>query len=213
MLDWYEKHVFSRLIEGGLDRPGVAALRRQVLAPATGRILEIGPGTGLNLLALPAAVDHVTAIGPEPALHPLAAERARAAGVDLELVSGDAHRMPFAGASFDTAIVTFTLCSVADPARVTGEIARVLAPGGQLLFAEHIIARPGPGRWLQRLADPALRRINLGCSLLRDLAPVLSAALRIDRLTEDHMRAMPPLYRRVIHGRAARPAEPPASRS
>lgn len=204
-MSWYERHVFSRLLEAGLDRRGVLELRRQVLAPARGRVLEIGLGTGLNLPAYPAAVTAIETVGPETALHPLARDRAAAAGIDVELCTGDAHALPYAAASFDTAVLTFTLCSVAEPKRVVAELARVLQPGGQLLYCEHIVAKPGPGRWLQRLAEPALRRINLGCSLLRDLAPVLGRSLRIDSLVEDHVGALPPLYRRVISGRATRP--------
>lgn len=201
-MTWYERHVFSQLLEGGLNRGGVDRLRRRVLAPAAGRVLEIGLGTGLNLPAYPAAVTALTALGPESRLHPLAARRAAAAAIDVDLVSGDAHRLPFADASFDTAVLTFTLCTVADPRRVLSEINRVVEPGGQILYCEHIIARPGPGRWLQRLAEPALRRLNLGCSLLCDLAPVIGSELRIDALTEDHVSSLPPLYRRVIFGRA-----------
>ena len=203
---WYEKHVFSRLLESGLGSPGVVALRREVLRPAAGRILEIGPGTGQNLEAYPASVSALVAVGPEPEVHPRARRRAAAAGIDLEYRRGDAHRLPFNDAGFDTAVLTFTLCTVAEPAAVVAELARVLAPGGQLLFCEHIIARPGPARWMQRLAEPALTRINLGCSLLRDLAPVIAnGGFEIESLIEDHVRAMPPLYRRVIFGRARVP--------
>ena len=165
-------------------------------------MLEIGVGTGLNLAAYPTSIDSITAIGPEPSQHPLAAERSSASGIEVEMVTGDAHQLPFGSGEFDTAVITFTLCSVADPRQVAREAARVLAPGGQLLYCEHIIARPGPGRWLQRLAEPALSRINLGCSLLRDLAPAIGGSFRIESLTEDYVRSLPPLYRRVIFGRA-----------
>lgn len=175
-----------------------------MLAPARGRVLEIGPGTGQNLEAYPSAIDELVAIAPEPA-HPLVFERAARAGVAVDYHCGDAHRLPFPAGSFDTAVLTFTLCTVADPSAVVAELARVLRGGGQLLFCEHIIARPGPGRWLQRLAEPALSRINLGCSLLRDPAPVISGRFAVESLVEDHVRAMPPLYRRVIFGRARVP--------
>lgn len=202
-LSWYETHVFSRILERGLGSPGIIALRREVLSPARGRVLEIGPGTGQNLECYPEGIGELVAVAPEPEPAALVLERAATAGIDLDYRRGDAHRLPFDRHSFDTAVLTFTLCSVAEPAVVVAELARVLAPGGQLLFAEHIIAPPGPGRWAQRLAEPLLTRINLGCSLLRDPAPVIAGGgFAFESLTEDHVRAMPPLYRRVIYGRA-----------
>jgi ubiquinone/menaquinone biosynthesis C-methylase UbiE len=201
---WYERAVFNRLLEWGCDRPGLHALRREVLAPARGEILEIGLGTGQNLGNYPAGVGAVTAIITEPELDARARRRAGEVGVDVEHVTGDARRMPFPAGRFDTVVATLVLCTIPEPALALRECARVLRPGGQLLFLEHIIAAPGAARRLQRLVEPATRRINNGCSLLCDTAPVIArSGFSITHLEEEHIRAAPPLYRRMIWGIAA----------
>jgi SAM-dependent methyltransferase len=211
----YERVVFNRILEWSLDRPGVRAIRRAALAPARGEVVEIGVGTGLNLPHYPAQVRSVTSVGLEPRLDPRAARRAAAAGVRVDHVRGDGQRLPLPDASFDTAVAMLVLCSIPDAISAVRELRRVLKPGGQLLFLEHIIDTPGVGRRAQRLAEPVLYRVNCGCSLLRDTRPVIErGGFRFTSIEEEHMPAMPLLYRRMIRGVASpRPGSSAAARS
>jgi ubiquinone/menaquinone biosynthesis C-methylase UbiE len=197
----YERVVVPRLIEWGLARRAVDAARRDTLAPARGEVLEVGVGTGLNLMCYPGDVGRITSVGPESDLDPRARARAKRAGLFVDHVRGDGQALAFEDGAFDTAVATFLLCSVADPAAAARELARVVGPSGQLLFLEHIIGRPGATRRAQGLAEPVLRRLTGGCSLLRDTRTILEqAGFTFESIEEEHVEEMPLLYRRVIRG-------------
>jgi ubiquinone/menaquinone biosynthesis C-methylase UbiE len=206
----YERIVLPRIIEWGLGARAITDARRAALAPAYGHVLEVGMGTGLNLSCYPGTVGRLTSIGPEPDLDPRARARADRAGLFVDHVSGVGEAMPFTDGAFDTVVVTFVLCSLPDPITAAREFARVLAPAGQLLFLEHIIGRPGFTRRAQRAFEPVLRRINCGCSLLRDTRATLEhAGFTFEHIEEEHMEEMPLLYRRVIRGIARPRGAPP----
>lgn len=197
----YERIVLPRILEWGLGARAITDARRDTLAPARGHVLEIGVGTGLNLICYPGNVGRLTSVGPEPELDPRARERARRAGLFVDHVHGVAEALPLPDGAFDTVVVTFVMCSLPDPVSATRELARVLAPGGQLLFLEHIIGRPGLTRRAQRAVEPVMRRINCGCSLLRDTRATLEeGGFTFAHIEEEHLEEMPLLYRRVIRG-------------
>jgi ubiquinone/menaquinone biosynthesis C-methylase UbiE len=175
-MGFYERAIFNPAMEFALDRPPINAERARVLAAARGRILEVGVGTGLNFERYPGSVTAITAANLEPALDRRAARRASARGLDIERVQGDAAALPFDSGRFDTVVCTFLLCSVAEPERSLAEFRRVLAPGGRLLFLEHVKSdRPGIGR-VQRVLDPVQRTVACGCSLLRDTERAITGA-------------------------------------
>src|SRR5262245_2714286 len=126
-------------MESALDQPAVHAERAQALAGATGDIVEIGIGTGLNVPHYPKSVQRLTAVGREPAADERAVKRAAERGIELRYQSGDALRLPLGDASADVAVVTFLLCSVADPGTALAEARRILRPGGRMLFLEHVV--------------------------------------------------------------------------
>ena len=143
---------------------------------ARGHVLEVGVGSGLNLPFVTTAATDVIGLDASAPLLAKAAPRARAAAVPVTLVHGDAQAMPFDRARFDSVLLTYTLCSVPDPARTLAEIRRVLRPDGALIFIEHGRS-PDPRTYrLQRWITPAWRRVGGNCHLDRDIADELSAA-------------------------------------
>lgn len=200
----YERAVFNPAMDWVLSRRSVAAQRARLLAGARGAVLEIGVGTGLNLphypLSGPQAVTAITAAAPAAELDQRAARRAAERGVTIELVNARAEELPFDAGSFDTAVSTFVLCTVADPEAAIHELARVLRPGGRLLFLEHVVRPRGVGRALQRLLDPIHRPLTCGCSLVRDTTSTLAARFELDDLEELELSGLPYTVRRVIRG-------------
>ena len=185
------------------ERSGLRELRRRALAEASGRTLEIGAGTGLNYDLYPPAVDELTLTEPfDPMARQLRA-RVDAASRPAEIVAASAETLPFADASFDTAVVTLVLCTVPEPERALSEIARVLKPGGRLLFLEHVRAEdPGLARWQDRL-NPAWRVFGHGCNCNRDtLATIERSRLTVERVDGDRMPKAPPIVTPVLIGAA-----------
>lgn len=183
---------------GRAERAGVGAARSELLAGARGRVLEIGAGTGLNLEHYPAGAD-VTYTEPAPHM----AKRLRARGVDV--VEAGAERLPFADGSFDTVVSTLVLCTVPDVPASLREIRRLLAPGGRLLFLEHVRADPGTKleRWQNRLHGP-WHAFACGCNCNRDLLASLAAgSFSVEELRIESWRFMPPIVRPVVIGAAS----------
>jgi SAM-dependent methyltransferase len=199
---WYEQKVFNPFIlDRALDVPEVRAERTRALASAGGAILEIGLGTGLNLPSYPASAREIASSGPEAELSPEAARRAADRGLRVAHVQGDARRLPFDGGRFDTVVCTFVLCTVPEPARVVRELARVLRPGGRVLFLEHVVAPGGARRLFQRLLDAPMRPVLCGCQVTRDTERTLvENGLAIAEIERYDVAAMPWLHRRVIRG-------------
>ena len=120
---------------------GMRRRRRALVAAAHGRVLEIGAGTGLNIPHYPADIADLVLTEPEPAMRRRLAGRLERHGRTASIVDAPAERLPLPDASVDTVVATLVLCTVADPARALGEIARVLRSDGRLLFIEHVRAR------------------------------------------------------------------------
>ncbi|KOG86345.1 methyltransferase type 11, partial [Streptomyces varsoviensis] len=125
------------------ERAGVGARRRELLAGVSGRVIEIGAGSGLNFAHYPGAVSEVVAIEPERRLRQAALQAARRAEVPVDVVPGAAEALPVKSEAFDAAVSSLVLCSVRDVERSLAELLRVLRPGGELRFFEHGRA---PGR-------------------------------------------------------------------
>jgi ubiquinone/menaquinone biosynthesis C-methylase UbiE len=149
--------------------------RREKLVPkAHGAVLEIGIGSGLNLPFYDASrVRRLCAVDPSAELLAMARKKAARLKMDVELAQQSGERLPFAPGSFDSVLVTWTLCSVADPSAALAEARRVLKAGGELLFIEHGLSPdPGVARWQHRLA-PLWRPIAGGCHLDRPMAALV----------------------------------------
>ena len=151
--------------------------RAKVVPHATGRVLELGIGMGLNLAFYdPARVAAVIGVDPSPELRDLARAAPRPEGLVVEVEDGTAEALPFETASFDTVVCTFTLCSVHSPVSALEQARRVLKPGGRLLFCEHGLAPDADvARW-QRFWDPLWSRMAGGCHITRPVASAISAS-------------------------------------
>lgn len=173
----WDAHVLPGLVERACRSHEILEERRRVIPRASGHVLELGVGSGLNL-ALYDAAQVVELVGLDPSEPLLARARARLADarVPVELVQGVAERLPFDAGRFDCAVVTYTLCSVEDPGAALGELARTLRPGGRVLFIEHGLAPDAAeGRW-QRRITPLWRRVGGNCHLDRAVVPAFEAA-------------------------------------
>lgn len=170
---WYESTIMPRLITCACSQGQVMKRRAAVVPRARGDVFELGCGGGINQEFY--KVDAITSyagIDPHEGLLDTAREAARKNGWSGEIRAGIGEAIPFADASFDTCVCTFTLCSVQDPARVLSELRRVLRPGGQALFLEHGRAPDaGVARWQDRI-EPLWKPMAGGCHLTR---PILSA--------------------------------------
>jgi ubiquinone/menaquinone biosynthesis C-methylase UbiE len=160
------------------DRRGATEHRRRLLAGLSGRVVEVGAGHGLNFAHYPATVTEVIAIEPEQTLRSVAQEAAKRAPVQVTVREGNAEALPLADGEMDAAVASLVLCSVPDQARALAELRRVLRPGGELRFYEHVIAHAQPKRAILQLADhsglwPAIAG---GCHPARDTGPAIEAA-------------------------------------
>jgi ubiquinone/menaquinone biosynthesis C-methylase UbiE len=143
--------------------------RAELVAGLGGRVLEIGAGIGANFRYYPETIDELVAIEPEPWLRRHAEEAAGSARARVEVIDGDAELLPFDDGSFDAAAVSLVLCTVDDPIATIGELYRVVRPGGQLRFFEHVVAERPAARALQKIADATLwPHMVGGCHLGRD---------------------------------------------
>lgn len=155
---------------------------------ASGRVLEIGIGTGRNFPYYKPA--QITCLcGVDPGLHPKAGRRAKAAGIAVQLVPLSAERIPADDENLDCVVSTFTPCTIPDAGMALKEVRRVLAPGGGLLFLEHGAAPDqNMSRWQQRLA-PAWKSLAGRCHLSREVPVLIEAAdFKINRLEQGYQR-------------------------
>jgi ubiquinone/menaquinone biosynthesis C-methylase UbiE len=196
--------MYDRLLDG-TERAGLAEMRTEVLSQASGRTLEIGGGTGLNLPRYPPAVVSLTVTEPDPHMAKRAREKVAAAPppFEIEVVEAGAERLPFGDHSFDTVVSTLVFCTVDDPEAAAAEVKRVLATGGRLLLLEHV-RDPDEGRlarWQDRLERP-WGWFAAGCHPNRDTAATLRrAGFQVD-FVPDRLPKAPPLVRPLVRGSA-----------
>lgn len=181
-------------------------LRERLLAGLTGRVLEVGAGNGLNFPRYPQGVSEVVAVEPDEVLRGVAERAAIIAPVPVRVVPGHAEALPGEAGGFDAAVVSLVLCSVPDQAAALGELRRVLKPGGELRFFEHVRSAQAVRGLLQDLITPIWSRVAGGCHPNRDTTAAISGA---GFVIEEHDRFVhqppgaPPLTH--ILGRARNP--------
>lgn len=207
MSGWYDRRVLPELIGCTCRTRAITRQRARLVPEAEGDVLELGVGGGANLRFYDAAkVRAVHGVDPSPELRAKALAAARPAGLKLHVHEGRAEALPFEDKRFDTVVVTFTLCSVAQPQAALQEARRVLRRGGRLLFCEHGRAPERRiARWQTRL-EPAWAAMAGGCRLTRDIPGEIAAAgFRFERLDQRYLRKIPKIAGWVSSG-AARPA-------
>lgn len=187
------------------EEAGLREMRRQALASATGRTIDVGAGTGANLGLFPGAVTELVLAEPDP--HMAKRLRAKAAQEKVTVIEAPAERLPFEDASFDTAAFTLVLCTVPNPTAALAEASRILKPGGKLLFLEHVRAEDaGLARWQDRLEKP-WRFLADGCHCNRDtVATIEASGLSVEHVEQDELPKAPPLVRPLVSGKAVLPA-------
>jgi ubiquinone/menaquinone biosynthesis C-methylase UbiE len=168
-----------------MESAGVGEHRDKLLAGLTGSVLEAGAGSGLNFAHYPLTVTRVLAVEPEPHLRELAERAARQAAVAITVADGTAELLPADDGSFDAVVASLMLCSVPDPAVALAEMRRVLRPGGELRFMEHVSAESPGQRRIQRWADATVWPACFGgCHASRDsVASIAAAGFRITEVT------------------------------
>jgi len=177
--------VFARVWSHASGKVGSAGERSELLAGLGGRVLEVGAGDGRNFSHYPRAVTEVLAVEPEPYLRRLASRAAREAPVTITVVDGTAESLPQDDGTFDAVVTSLVLCSVVDQQTVLAELHRVLAPGGELRFFEHVVADGTFGRALQTSLDRSgiWPQLGAGCHLARDtVAAIARAGFTVERV-------------------------------
>lgn len=198
--------MYDRMLKG-TEEAGLRETRRRTLASATGRTIDVGAGTGANIGVYPEAVTEVVLAEPDPHMLKRLRPKVAAVGIDAIVVEAPASELPFEDSSFDTAVFTLVLCTVPDPAAALAEAARVLKPGGRLLFVEHVRSEnPRLARWQDRLERP-WRFCGDGCHCNRDTVATIEASpFSVDEVERGELPKAPPIVRPLVRGKAVLPA-------
>jgi ubiquinone/menaquinone biosynthesis C-methylase UbiE len=204
-MGFYSSWLFPRLLDRIMQQQQMLPFRQRIGAAASGRVLDVGIGSGLNLPFYGDQTERVFGVDPSSELLRFAQERAHLTSAPVELLRGSGEALPIESASIDTVVVTFTLCTVPNAATVLAETRRVLRPGGRLLFAEHGRApEAGVARWQDRLT-PVWRRLAGGCHLNRKPDDLIrSAGFRIHNLETGYLKGPRPMT--FVYAGSAGPA-------
>ena len=183
----YEKYILPKLLNLAMKSPPMTKLRSKLIPMASGRVLEIGIGSGLNLPHYAPGVQ-VTGLDPSLELQRYAREVAKESGIDVEFLAESGEQIPADDNSFDNVVMTWTLCTLPAPASALAEIRRVLKPGGKVIFAEHGKAPEAHiAKWQSRL-NPAWRAIAGGCNLNREIEDLyLQGGFRFEQIERGYL--------------------------
>jgi ubiquinone/menaquinone biosynthesis C-methylase UbiE len=176
-MNWYEEKVLPRLINVACGTKPARKQREKIVPRATGDVLEIGFGSGLNLAHYDRdKVRHIWGLEPSAGMRKLAARPIAESGLDIELIDLPGEEIPLPDNSVDTVLITFTLCTIPEVAEALEGMRRVLKPGGQLLFSEHGKAPDANVvKWQERM-NPLWKKVAGGCNMNRDIPALLVAA-------------------------------------
>ncbi|MEV0947075.1 class I SAM-dependent methyltransferase [Rhodococcus sp. NPDC049939] len=205
-MGFYADRILPRFIDMTCGMKVTEKERRRACSGLQGRVVEIGFGSGLNVPFYPSAVDSVSAVEPADLGWKLARKRLAESSVPVERSGLDGESLPFPDNSFDTALSTWTMCTIPDVETALHEVRRVLKPGGTLHFVEHGLApHPKVQRWQHRL-EPIQKTIAGGCHLTRDIPELLSGAgFEIKELDRFYEKSTPKVMGAFSLGYAASP--------
>jgi ubiquinone/menaquinone biosynthesis C-methylase UbiE len=184
------------------EREGLAARRRELLANARGRVLEVGAGTGINLEYYAAEIEELVLVEPEPAMVRKLERRVREVGRDARIEESGAEALPFPDDSFDAVVCTLVLCSVDDPRRALDELRRVLRPGGSFFFLEHVRSDDPRTARLQNRVNPIWHFVANGCNCNRPTLALIEGSFAVDQVERGVVPRAPRFARPLVSGRA-----------
>jgi ubiquinone/menaquinone biosynthesis C-methylase UbiE len=206
-MGFYENRILPFMIDLACGSPVILDQRRKVVPEATGRVLEVGMGSGLNLSFYdPAKIEVVFGLEPSEGMRRKAAPRVEAAPFEVRWLDLPGEEVPLEDDSVDTVLLTYTLCTIPDHARALAQMRRVLRPGGRLLFCEHGAApEPKTRRWQDRI-NPLWKRIAGGCNLNREIPRLIEeAGFAVQQVEAEYVPETPKIaafnYRGVAVGR------------
>ncbi|HEY2415757.1 MAG TPA: class I SAM-dependent methyltransferase [Pirellulaceae bacterium] len=204
-MGFYSQVIFPRICDYLLGQPFIGGYRKELLASAEGRILEIGFGTGLNLPHYPESVRRISTVDPNAGMHRLALRRIEQTGIEVDHHRLRGEALPFADGTLDCVVSTFTLCSVADPCQATSEIFRVLRPRGRFLFLEHGLSPEAAVQKWQRRMSWLQSLLGDGCKLDRNIKELVATQpySAIDS-REQYLEKMPKISGYVYRGMATK---------
>lgn len=187
-----------------IDELGLAEVRRELLSEASGRVLDIGTGTGANLELFPAAVDQLVLSEPSSSMTQVLRRKLREQGrTDVEVFQAPAEALPFGAESFDYVTCTMVMCTMPDPEAGLREVARVLKPGGKLLFLEHVRSEDAGVAKVQDRLERPWRFFAAGCHCNRDsLAAIEASPLAVQDFKRGRMPLAPEFMKPLIVGSA-----------
>lgn len=171
----YQKYLLPKLLNWAMKAPALSKLRSELIPSAEGKVLEIGMGSGLNLPHYD-GISGLIGLEPSEELQNLAEDMLTHADFPSEMLTGSAEDIPLESNTFDTVVMTWTLCSVTDPVLALSEIKRVIKPGGKVIFAEHGKSPDQNIRKLQKTLNPLWSRIAGGCQLNREIVDLYESS-------------------------------------
>ena len=193
-MGFYQERVLPWLVHLSMGQRRLVPYRNRVVSNATGRVLEVGIGSGLNLPFYGNKVAEIIGLEPSPKLLGMAKKAAQKSQTPLRLVEGTAEAIPIENQSVDAVVTTWTMCSIAEIQTALQEMRRVLRPGGRLFFVEHGRATEPRVRWWQDRLTPAWKHLSGGCHLNRAIDELVeNAGFRIERLDRGYMRGPKPM--------------------
>lgn len=201
---FYARKIFPPIMNALMDSAETRRIRGRVCADVTGEVVELGFGSGHNVPFLPEGATRLLAVDPMQEGRKLAADRLAESDIEVEFVGLDGQQLTLADESVDSALSTWTLCSIPDPVAAVREIARVLRPGGTLHFVEHGLSPdPKVQKWQHRL-NPLQNRVACGCNIQRDIPAIIEAGgMRIDSMDRYYSKGDPKVLGWTFEGRAS----------
>ena len=197
----YAKYIFPHILEYVMSSSILVDCRKETLLDVKGEILEIGFGTGMNLLYYPAHVRKITGVDININIHSKAEKRLKSSRIKVDHYPISAEYLPFPDHAFDAVVSTFTLCSIKNIHRALSEITRVLKLNGRFFFAEHGLSHDYQVQKWQHRLNPINKALSCGCNLNRNIKELVeSCNLRILKLDQFYLEKTPKIFGYMYKG-------------
>ena len=207
-MGFYAKYIFPHILEYVMSSSILVDCRKDTMLEATGEILEIGFGTGMNLLYYPEHVRRITGVDININMHSKAEKRLKSSAIKVDYHTLNVESLPFSDHTFDTVVSTFTLCSIKDIHRAFSEIVRVLKPNGRFFFSEHGLSPDYQVQKWQHRLNPINKALSCGCNLNRNIKELVeSCNLRILKLDQFYMEKTLKIFGYMYKGTAIKGSE------